>query len=82
MEVVSERNRRRDLVKKRREYALAGIPEYWIVDPQKETITVLVKKAKEERYTVYGRFPKGTQAASKLLRGFTVDVTEAISQKP
>ncbi|HEY1860310.1 MAG TPA: Uma2 family endonuclease, partial [Gemmataceae bacterium] len=36
MEVVSKdaKDRRRDLVTKRREYARAGIPEYWIVDPQ------------------------------------------------
>ena len=30
-----------DLVDKRRDYAEAGIPEYWIVDPRGETITVL-----------------------------------------
>ena len=31
----------RDLVTKRNEYAQAGIPEYWIVDPQAETITAV-----------------------------------------
>lgn len=43
VEVVSgsSGDRVRDLVTKRREYAEAGIPEYWIVDPQQETITVL-----------------------------------------
>src|SRR6266550_1597590 len=36
IEVVSddEEGRRRDLFTKRREYARAGIPEYWLVDPQ------------------------------------------------
>ena len=33
MEVVSGDDRRRDLETKRLEYARAGIPEYWIVDP-------------------------------------------------
>ncbi|MFO0956477.1 MAG: Uma2 family endonuclease [Isosphaeraceae bacterium] len=33
MEVVSE-DRRRDLVEKRADYAEAGIPEYWIIDPE------------------------------------------------
>ncbi len=43
MEVVSESesDRRRDLVKKREEYARAGIPEYWIVDRELGQITVL-----------------------------------------
>lgn len=43
IEVVSRdtKDRHHDLVTKRREYARAGIGEYWIVDPQKERITVL-----------------------------------------
>ncbi len=34
-------NRRRDLVMKRGWYADAGVPEYWIMDPVNETITML-----------------------------------------
>lgn len=43
MEVVSgsAEDRQRDLVNKRREYARAGIDEYWIVDPKERAITVL-----------------------------------------
>lgn len=43
MEVVSggPQDRKRDLVIKRAEYAAAGIPEYWIVDPESRRITVL-----------------------------------------
>jgi Uma2 family endonuclease len=43
MEVVSDdpEDRRRDLETKRREYARAGIPEYWIVDPREGRILVL-----------------------------------------
>ena len=41
IEVVSRDDPQRDLVTKRSEYAQAGIPEYWIVDPQTATITVL-----------------------------------------
>ena len=48
IEVVSEKNRPHDIKKKRIEYAKAGIPEYWIVDPEEETITVLVLKVKAE----------------------------------
>jgi Uma2 family endonuclease len=41
VEVLSPSNARRDLVVKRDEYAIAGIPLYWIIDPKKQTLTVL-----------------------------------------
>jgi Uma2 family endonuclease len=40
-EVLSPSNAGFDLVQKRHDYAAAGIPRYWIVDPQAKTITVL-----------------------------------------
>jgi Uma2 family endonuclease len=41
VEVLSPGNAGRDLVVKRHEHALAGIPRYWIVDQKQQTITVL-----------------------------------------
>jgi Uma2 family endonuclease len=82
MEVVSRAasDRHRDLMKKRREYAQAGIPEYWIVDPADDRITVLALKGSE--YVEHGVFARGQRATSRLLPGFEVDVTEALTQKP
>ncbi len=82
MEVVSEKNRPHDIETKRREYAEAGISEYWIVDPEEETITVLALDAERKAYVEHGRFARGTRASSKLLPEFSVDVTTAITQKP
>src|SRR5262249_36394328 len=82
IEVVSEENRLHDIKEKRSEYARAGIPEYWIVDPEEETITVLVLKSRQKTYTEHGVFAKGSRATSKLLPGFSVDVTTAVTQKP
>jgi len=82
MEVVSEHNRPHDIETKRLEYAEAGIPEYWIVDPEEETITVLALDSERKVYAEHGRFSKGTRATSKLLPEFSVDVTTAITQKP
>jgi Uma2 family endonuclease len=73
MEVLSPDDRNRDLVKKRREYAWAGIPEYWLIDPEYRTITVL--SLSEQHYVVHGEFTLGEQATSRLLEGFTVDLT-------
>jgi Uma2 family endonuclease len=44
VEVLSpgKKNRERDLVRKRDQYAARCIPEYWLVDPEVETVTVLV----------------------------------------
>lgn len=74
MEIVSvdDRSRERDLKQKRSEYAQAGIPEYWIVDPLDEKIIVLVLAG--ETYAVHGEFGRGAQTTSPSLPGFGVDV--------
>jgi Uma2 family endonuclease len=41
VEVLSPGNAGRDLVIKRHEYAAGGIPQYWIVDKNERTLTVL-----------------------------------------
>ncbi len=82
IEVVSEENRGHDLETKRLEYARAGISEYWIVDPEGESITVLVLNGRQRTYRVHGTFRKGTKATSKKLPRFVVDVSTALSQRP
>ncbi len=79
MEIVSpdRRSVQRDTKDKRRAYAKAKIPEYWIVDPQKKTTTVLTLGTRA--YKVHGKFKPGDQATSKLLSGFQVDVTKAFA---
>jgi Uma2 family endonuclease len=75
VEIVSEgaEDRERDLVVKPKEYAQAGIPEYWIVDPQERRITVLALDGKV--YREHGVFTPGQTATSLLLNGFSVDVS-------
>lgn len=41
VEVVSPGQERRDYEQKRRDYWDAGVPEYWIADPGRKTLTVL-----------------------------------------
>jgi Uma2 family endonuclease len=80
MEVVSDDGRRRrDLEVKRDEYARAGIPEYWIVDPREGRITVL--RLDGGRYAEHGAFLRGGRATSVLLPGFEVDVTAALAPR-
>jgi len=76
MEVLSE-DRRHDLETKRAEYAEAGIPEYWIVDPAMRRITVLALEG--DVYATVGEFVPGQVAESRLLPGFVVDVAQALA---
>ena len=71
MEVVSDDDRKRDLVDKRIDYAAAGIPEYWIVDPRTKTITVL--RLNDGQYVTHCEAVKTGEVRSALLEGFTAD---------
>ena len=73
VEVVSPDDPDRDLIEKRADYAEGDIPEYWIVDPRGETITVLAPVG--EAYVERGVFGRGGTAASLLLDGFAADVS-------
>jgi Uma2 family endonuclease len=74
MEVVSRdrASRQRDYEQKRKDYAEAGIREYWIVDPQDKRITVLALDGSS--YVEHGVFTPGRAASSRLLAGFDIDV--------
>ena len=78
MEVVSPDDPERDNVIKRLEYAQAGIPEYWIVDPINESVSVLSLHGSE--YNLHGKFVPGETATSVLLDGFMVDVTSVLAK--
>ncbi|MFO0966531.1 MAG: Uma2 family endonuclease [Gemmataceae bacterium] len=74
VEIVSEDDPDRDLVQKPIDYAAAGIPEYWIVNPGEETITVLALRRK--KYRLHGVFGVREQAKSATIEGLAVDVSE------
>ena len=80
LEVVSEDKPERDLVQKRYDYAEGRRSEYWIVNPQAETITVL--RLNGEVYEEAGSYRRGESAASVLLPGFSVDVAAAFAAGP
>jgi len=72
LEVVSEDKPERDLVDKRGDYAEAQVPEYWIVNPQTETITVL--RLRGDAYEEAGIYHRGQSATSVLRPEFSVMV--------
>lgn len=76
MEVVSPDDPKRDTEVKLKEYAEAGIPEYWLVNPLTNSISVYTLREGADAYHVHGKFEAGTIASSVLLAGFTVDTSK------
>lgn len=79
VEIVSADNPERDTVEKVADYAEARIPEYWIVNPLDETITVLTLDG--DAYATHGLFGRGETATSRLLDRFVVSVDAALDAR-
>ena len=74
VEVVSASTRRTDRVEKFVEYARAGVSEYWLVDPEAQTIEIFTLQ--DDAYTLLVKAGMGEKARSGLLDGFEVAVDE------
>ena len=71
VEVLSRSTGTYDLTKKRSAYEEAGVREYWIVDPDGESVEVL--ELQEGTYSTATRVQDGGPVLSRLLAGFEVD---------
>lgn len=78
VEVVSQshEDRERNLVTKRTEYERVGIQEYWIVDPEQKTVTVLSLSG--EVYSEGDLFGRGDIVRSLLFRELALPVAEIL----
>ncbi len=74
VEVLSPSNWIDDRRTKYRIYALAGVREYWIVDPDKRQIEIFALRGSD--YELSSRFGPGERAASEVLSGFEIGVDE------
>jgi Uma2 family endonuclease len=77
VEVVSE-NWREDYIRKRAEYALIDISEYWIVDPKKQRIWVLTNPESEEGY-IRTEFNLGQEIRSRQFPELILSVEQVLS---
>ncbi len=79
VEIVSPDKPKRDTEEKPLDYAAAGIPEYWIVNPLDETLSVLTLQG--DSYIVHGVFRRRMSATSPLFHGFTIPVDDMFDAK-
>ena len=80
VEVVSPDDPLRDTRDKRVDYAAAGIPEYWIVDPRPHARTISVLTLDDGVYAERVS-REGDTALSELLPGLTVDVASCFAAR-
>ncbi len=73
-EIISLGGRNRDRIQKRDLYEQYGIKEYWIIDPEPETVDVLTLVG--ARYEVTMRCGRGQTASSRLLPGFALAMNQ------
>ncbi len=74
IEILSPTTAARDRTFKRALYAKHGVKEYWLVDPDTRTVTVLALE--ERRFEVAGVYGAGQNLTSPTLQGFTFDPEE------
>ncbi len=76
VEVLSPSTRRFDLVRKANDYRTLGIPEYWLIDPNAQSVLIL--RAGSDSSIVSGSETEhdGTLLVSPILPGFSVNVPD------
>ena len=78
VEVLSPSTRQRDLELKRSRYAHFGMEEYWLVDPEARTITVLSLTGGE--YEERGTGRAGDQLTTSLAPGLVIHVGQVFER--
>ena len=74
VEIGSPSTDERDRTVKRKLYAEHGVKEYWLVDPDAMTVTVLLHG--ERDFEEAGVYRKGETLTSPILQGFSVDLDD------
>ena len=77
VEIISEGTRDRDTVLKKTLYYRHGVKEYWLVDPDTNSVTLLTPGSKS--YDIHDTFAADEILASPLLPDFQPQITQFFS---
>lgn len=82
VEVLSKKTEKIDRTIKKEDYALNGIQEYWIIDPNKQMIEqyLLLQPADKTYFEPY-RYRKGEDITSQAITGFTIPVAALFDEQ-
>ena len=78
VEILSPGTAARDLGLKLEQYEIAGIPEYWIVDPESECVEVLVLG--KGKYGLFERFGRSDVLRSHVLEGLEIPLQDVFPE--
>jgi Uma2 family endonuclease len=72
VEIISPSSRSKDRVRKLEDYAALGVPEYWLVDPEKRTFERLVLR--KETYDIAEAFEGDVLFRPDSFEGLEIDL--------
>ena len=78
IEILSS-DRNRDLVRKRRVYAEAGVTEYWILDPRQDTVTLL--ELRDGEYVERASLTADDTLTTPLLPGLAIPLADVLRHR-
>ncbi len=74
VEILSDSSRNKDMIDKLNTYRLAGVKEYWIVDPKQENI--LIYFFADHEIDGYKSYEIGHAAQSQVFPGLSMDIND------
>jgi Uma2 family endonuclease len=79
MEILSSGNTPKEMKRKLVVYQEAGIPEYWVIDPDQDFV-IIYNLDKAGRYVGSIPFTDEDKAVSNVLEGFSLDLSEVFKR--
>ena len=83
VEILSPSNREHDLAVKRELYARHGVPEYWIIDPNRETLLALTDPTTDDgigEYTTEATYRVGDTLTTDRIPGLAINVADIFAE--
>lgn len=78
VEILSTGNNRVDIVEKFAIYQSAGVPEYWIIHPNEQTVTIYTLN-EQNKYIGSKPFGSGETIHSSILKGLEIEAEDIFS---